>query len=315
MKRLLYISAFLCAAAACTKSGLPAGGGYPADGVVRISPTVAAPVTRAEGSTEYGGSRLGLGLYYGENDKYNRPSSLWRKDKDGNWTTSGAQVLWKDAETEVAVYAFVPYEESDNSDFYTNRAFNVSVPTDQSDGLDAADALWYLEKVKPEEALDQDGKLHIELKHALLKMTVNLTYGNEFGDEKPSVKEVWLNGTWGDVICSLSEEGRLFAIGFSSVDIRMRKVSENCYEAIFYPSTGQKAGGDALTVVFADGKDYHMTLSEDLNFVKDSNGGYLGGCAYSMTVQVGKNKIQLENVDITPWQESPSSNLEAEEKN
>ena len=110
MKKLLYIFVLACTAAACSKSEQPVGGGYPADGVVRISPTVAAPLTRAEegteGSTAFSGSRLSLGLFYGYDDKYNK-SALWKKGADGNWNSS-SQLLWKNAEDEVVVYAYVP---------------------------------------------------------------------------------------------------------------------------------------------------------------------------------------------------------------
>jgi len=88
MKKLLYIIALACTAAACSKSEQPVGGGYPADGVVRISPTVAAPLTRAEEGTEFSGSRLELGLYYGENDKYNK-AALWKKDATPALSCSG----------------------------------------------------------------------------------------------------------------------------------------------------------------------------------------------------------------------------------
>lgn len=314
MKKLLYIFTLVCTTVACSKSDQPVVGGYPADGVVRIVPTVAAPLTRAEQSTEFKGSRLGLGLYYGEDDKYNRASSLWKKDKDGKWGTSGTSVLWKDAETEVAVYAFVPYVETDNSYIYTGSDFNVYVPDDQSSGLEEADMLWYSKKVKPGEALDQDGCLNIELKHALLKLTVNLNFGNEFGDSKPSIKEVWLNGTAKCVACFLNKDGLLSQMGTTPIDIRMHNPSEYCYEAIFYPSTGQKEGGDMLTVILSDGSDYRLTLSEDLALDKDPNGNYLGGCAYSMDVKIGKNKIESVDISIISWEKGTDNDpLDVEE--
>ena len=108
MKKLLYIIALACTAAACSKSEQPAGGGYPADGVVRISPSVAAPLTRAEERTEFSGSRLGLGLFYGYDDKYSK-TALWKKDADGKWNPS-SQLLWKNAEDEVVVYVISNFE-------------------------------------------------------------------------------------------------------------------------------------------------------------------------------------------------------------
>lgn len=315
MRKLLYIVALVCTAVACSKSEQPAGGGYPADGVVRIRPTVAAPVTRAEGSTEFEGSRLGLGLYYGDNDRYNK-TALWKKDADGNWNSS-SQLLWKNAEDEVVVYAFVP----DVTRFeYGWISLSEGIPSDQSAGLESADWLWCSEKVKPGEALDDSGKLNVEMNHALLKLTVNLGFGNEFGDAAPAIKEVWLNGTTQKVSVCYQYENR-GQISISSLqlpmDIKMHKAGDNCYEAIFYPYTGQQAGGDMLTVILENGRDFHLKLAEDLPFEKDLNNKYyLGGRAYSMSVQVGKDKIVMANVNIMKWETGADGDtLDVEENN
>ena len=311
MKTLLYIIALTCTAAACSKSEQPVGGGYPADGVVRISPTVAAPLTRAEegteGSTAFSGSRLSLGLYYGDNDKYSK-TALWKKDADGKWNSS-SQLLWKNAEDEVVVYAYVP---DDGSSGYDQAIIAPSggIPSDQSAGLESADWLWYSDKIKPGEALGSDGKLNVKMNHALLKLTVNLSFGDEFGDTAPEIKEVWLNGTMQKVYVHYKyENGGQIAIPTSqSMDIKMHKAADNRYEAIFYPSTGQKSGEKMLTVVLKDGRDYTLTLAEDLAFEKSSDGNYyLGGCAYSMSAQVGKNKVQMGTIKVAPWNDKSSA--------
>ena len=307
MKKLLYIIALACTAAACSKSEQPVGGGYPADGVVRISPTVAAPVTKAGEGTEFSGSRLGLGLYYGENDKYNK-TALWKKDADGKWN-SNPQLVWKNAEDEVVVYAYVP---DDGGSGYNEGCMLPSggIPSDQSAGLEDADWLWYSEKIKPGVALGTDGKLKVEMNHALLKLTVNLSFGDEFGDTAPEIKEVWLNGTMQKVYVYYKYENRgQFAIPTTQLpkDIKMHKAGDNRYEAIFYPSTGQKKDGKMLTVILADGREYTLTLAEDLQFATSSNGNYLGGCAYSMSAQVGKDKIQMGTIKVAPWNDKSSA--------
>ena len=298
MKKLLYIVALACTAAACSKSEQPAGGGYPADGVVRISPSVAAPVTRGEEGTEFSGSRLSLGLFYGNNDKYNK-ASLWKKDADGNWNSS-SQLLWKNAEDEVVVYAYVPDDGGSGYDQEAIIAPSGGIPSDQSAGLEDADWLWYSEKIVPETAL-VDGKLNVKMNHALLKLTVNLSFGDEFGDTAPEIKEVWLNGTMQKVYVYYKYENRgQFAIPTTQLpkDIKMHKAGDNRYEAIFYPYTGQMKDGKMLTVILADGREYTLTLAEDLAFEKSSDGNYLGGRAYSMSAQVGKNKVELTQINV-----------------
>jgi len=311
MKNIIYSIAVVVTVAhvSCSKSDAPVSG-YPADGVVRISPTVAAPLTRAEGST-FNGSDLGLGLFYGANDKYNRDNSLWTKDESGKWN-SDTPVLWKNAETEAVVYAFAPYSQGFNS---VSRSVYWSIPSDQSAGLDGADFLWYSDKVTPKNLTD--GKLDVELKHALLKLTVNLRFGNEFGDTAPEIKEVWLNGTMASVYCSLDydQRGLLNPPASESLDIKMHKAADNRYEAIFYPSKGQKAGGDMLTVILANGRGYQLKLSADFPFeMDDESGKYYGGNAYSMSAQVGKHKIVLGDVSIEGWQPYDQGNLDADEK-
>lgn len=288
------IAAFFSVATlcSCSKSDIPVSG-YPTDAVVRISPTVIAPVTRADAGKPFNGSSLGLGMYYGENDKYNRTSSLWTKDGFGNWN-SETPVLWKNAEDEVMVYAFVPYS--------FGGYISGSIPSDQSAGLDDADWLWYSEMVKPMDVLNEDGKLVIELNHALLKLTVNLDYGSEFEDNKVPVKAVWLNGTNRSVNCDLLYERRGCLTSPTRswpMDIKMHKVSDLCYEAIFYPSVGQEKGGDMLTVILDNGRDFHLKLTEDLQFEKDPrNGNYLGGTAYSMNVKIGSDRIKLTKMSV-----------------
>ena len=303
MRKLLYVFALACTALACSKSELPAGGGYPADGVVRISPTVAVPLTRTEGSTAFNGFRLGLGLFYGYDDKYSK-TALWKKGADGRWNSS-PQLLWKNAEDEVLVYAYVP---DDSSSGYNDGLIAPSggIPSDQSAGLESADWLWYSEKIKPGEALGSDGKLKVEMNHALLKLTVNLSFGDEFGGTAPEIKEVWLNGTMKKVYVSYKYDSRgqlsIPTASQSLMDIKMHKVGDNCYEAIFYPSTGQKSGEKMLTVVLKDGRDYCLKLSEDLPFEKSSDGTtYLGGCAYSISAKVGKDKVQMGTIKVAPW--------------
>ncbi len=297
MKKLLYIVALACTAVACSKSEQPAGRGYPADGVVRISPSVAVPVTKAGEGTEFSGSRLGLGLFYGYDDKYSK-TALWKKDADGKWNSS-PQLVWKNAGDEVVVYAYVP---DDGSSSYGYISVSDGIPSDQSAGLEDADWLWYSDKIKPGEALGTDGKLKVEMNHALLKLTVNLSFGDEFGDTAPEIKEVWLNGTMQQVGVSCLYENRgQFSIPTTQLpmDIKMHKAGDNCYEAIFYPSTGQKKDGKMLTVILADGREYTLTLAEDLAFEKSSGGNYyLGGCAYSMSAQVGKNKVELTQINV-----------------
>jgi len=205
----------------------------------------------------------------------------------------------------VVVYAYVP---DGSSEGYSKGGLitpSEGIPSDQSAGLESADWLWYSEKIKPGEALGSDGKLKVQMNHALLKLTVNLSFGDEFGDTAPEIKEVWLNGTMQKVYVYYKYDYRgQISIPTSQLpmDIKMHKAADNRYEAIFYPSIGQKKDGKMLTVILADGRDYTLKLAEDLAFEKSSDGNYyLGGCAYSMSAKVGKDKVQMGTIKVAPW--------------
>ena len=162
---------------------------FPADGVVRIDASVSGQMTKADlPSSEYTGSDLGLFIDYGDGDYYSKDNVRW-VNNSGTWTPE-SQALWKNAKSPVGIYAYAPHISG--ADDHTSVEF--SIPSNQTGGTSSADFLWCsMPGFVPADKLVNQ-KLNITFSHVLVKLKVNLTFGNEFGDSH-SVKDVILNGT------------------------------------------------------------------------------------------------------------------------
>lgn len=271
----------------CEKNIDSISGNFPEDGIVRIDASVEEAVTKADlPYSGYAGSDLGLFIDYGDGDYYSKDNIRW-VNNSGTWTPE-SQVLWKNAQSPVGIFAYAPHISG--ADDHTGVEF--SIPSNQTGGTSSADFLWYskLGFVPANDLKNQ--KLNITFSHVLVKLKVNLTFGNEFGDSH-SVKDVILNGTSSKIRCDLANRTVTDLDQSSSNDISMCNTADYVYEAIFFPGKGQKSGARMLTVVMSDNKAYSVTL--------DSNLELYGGCAYTMNVKVGKDRVDAGNVNVIEW--------------
>ena len=261
---------------------------FPADGVVRIDASVSGQMTKADlPSSEYTGSDLGLFIDYGDGDYYSKDNVRW-VNNSGTWTPE-SQALWKNAKSPVGIYAYAPHISG--ADDHTSVEF--SIPSNQTGGTSSADFLWCsMPGFVPADKLVNQ-KLNITFSHVLVKLKVNLTFGNEFGDSH-SVKDVILNGTSSKIKCDLVGSKISDLDQSSSNDISMCNTADNVYEAIFFPGKGQKSGARMLTVVMSDSKAYNVSIDSDLELTS--------GYAYTMNVKVGKDKTEAGSVNVIEWQ-------------
>ncbi len=274
--------------ASCEKNIDFTSDNFPADGVVRIDASVSAQMTKADlPYSGYTGSDLGLFIDYGDGDYYSKDNVRW-VNNSGTWTPE-SQALWKNAKSPVGIYAYAPHISG--ADDHTGVEF--SIPSNQTGGISTADFLWCsMPGFVPADGLDNK-KLNINFSHVLVKLKVNLIFGNEFGDSH-SVKDVILNGTSSKIKCDLANKTVTDLDQSSSNDISMCNTADNVYEAIFFPGKGQKSGARMLTVVMSDSKAYNVIIDSDLEL----NRGY----AYTMNVKVGKDKIEAGSVNVMEWQ-------------
>ena len=287
---ILAVAAFAALIlASCEKDIDSNNENFPADGVVRIDASVSGLMTKADlPSSEYTGSDLGLFIDYGDGDYYSKDNVRW-VNNSGTWTPE-SQTLWKNAQSRVGIYAYAPHISG--ADDHTSVEF--SIPSNQVKGTSSADFLWHINSsfVPAYHLINQ--KLNITFSHVLVKLKVNLTFGNEFGDSH-SVKEVILNGTSSKIRCNLANMTFDNLDQSSSNDISMCNTSDYVYEAIFLPGKGQKSGARMLTVVMSDNKVYNVTLDRDLEL--------RSGYAYTMNVKVGKDKTEAGSVNVFEWQQ------------
>lgn len=304
----LYTVLALAAAAlaSCTKAPAPVSGGFPEDGIVRISTTVSAletkaPETRAD-AAPYSGSTLGLFLDYGDGQKYSQNNYLWENDGSNNWSTA-TPMLWKDASTKLdGIYAYAPYVAGEDNP----SEVRFTIPRDQSEGLDAADLLWCpMQGFDPATGLT-DKKLNIEFKHALVKLTVNITLGTEFKGKDISIREALFRGSVDKAAIFFRDKpsvvGVASSVSANAVSIKMHDCSADgklACEVIFYPHSFDRK--EMLTFTLSDGKDYRFTPASGFD-----NKFKLGN-AYNMNVKVGNDKVEIVNVvAIADW-DGPSN--------
>ncbi len=279
--------------------------GFPEDGVVRITATAGEPQTRADGS-EYDGSTLGLFIGYGsgaENARYSHSNVKWTKGTDG-WTPE-KQMLWKNSKASADIYAYAPY--IDGATDAKNLVF--SIPADQSAGTTAADLMsWGQVGFVPNSENQNfvDGKIIISFSHRLVKLTFSFEKGNQFGSDV-TVTEAVLLGTASKVFYDLTGTGAPGKAGdASSKDIKLHKVSDLEWEGIFYPGDGQKPNAKMLKVTMSDGTVLYYTVpSSGLGLAQ---GGFMAGSAYTMTMRLGKDKVELatDGITVGEWGDSGS---------
>lgn len=328
----LYIIPVLVAAiASCTKVQGPDGGVSPEGGEVSISASVDAaglsggektivtgsPATRAEGASPYAGSTLGLFLDYGEGSTYTQPNVLWSNDGSNSWS-SQTKMLWGKASDKVGVYAYAPYLDGQKG----ASDVEFTIPTDQSEGLGAADLLWWYPGIENNKRTEvtagsfTDGKIDIAFRHALIKLTVNFELASQFKGQNISIKEAWfhrskekagINFTGADN-AGVPYVGMGPTAGSSPVSIKMHNCSADgklAFEVLFFPHL-LSYGSKLLTVTLSDGRDYILTLGEDLKLQTYESGAYVTGIAYEMSVTVGKDKLEGGTVTVAPWTDKGS---------
>ena len=340
--KLYIIPVLVAAVASCTKAEGPEGGVSPEGRAVSISVGVDSPEgwasgveaagassagvgvldTRAEGSTPYSGSTLGLFLDYGKDSlgdpaRGTQPNVLWSNDGSNSWTTK-VRMLWGKSSDKVGVYAYAPYLDGQTD----ASAVEFTIPTDQSEGLGAADLLWWYKGIEEGKKADvaaedfEDGRIDIAFRHALIKLTVNFTLASQFDGQDISIKEAWFHQSIDKVKIDFtgSENNSIPYVGMSATtasgatSIKMHNCSTegqlSC-EVLFFPHSLTK-DSKLLTVTLSDGRDYILTLDKALELQTHKGGGYVTGIAYEMTVTVGKTKLEGGVITVSPWTDKDS---------
>lgn len=226
----------------------------------------------------------------------------WNND-NGTWTAVEL-MRWQDAKTKVGIYAYAPF----NSAATDASKVSFEIPGDQTNGVDTADFVFDCQpEFTPSVGLDGTEAVPLTFKHALVKLTVNLSMRDQFQGSNVTIKGVTLKRSAGKVICDLKNAGAIsIAADSHELDINMHSLSENSYEAIFYPYNGQQVGARMLEVTLDDDRVF---------FYEVPTGGisFQGGSSYTMTLYVGKDMIKMaDDIDVNEWSENDITGGEAE---
>ncbi|MGL5771174.1 MAG: fimbrillin family protein [Bacteroidales bacterium] len=287
----LFLSGLLLAG--CTQTEEVAEqGNYPTDGLIRISTQVDAHLTKAE-PQPYGGGDLALSVDYGAGDRFTVTNRKWTNHGDV-WIPA-SQMLWKDATTAAKVYAYAPFREGVTA--VTSVPF--AVQTDQSAGLTASDLVVFKnESFVPGSSLSKKNELVVNFTHALSKLVVSLSYGNQWGNTHPEIAAVKINGMQTALTYDLIAQSQSLATeNTSTASITTFKNTaiaiSPTWEGIVVPQTVAE-GTKLVTIELTNGDVYAYTLGTGgLTFEANKQ--------YTINLRVGKDQVDLSGVTVGDW--------------
>ncbi len=195
------------------------------------------------------------------------------------WVFDGEPLLWRNYTDQVTWQAYYPYTESNVVD----GILRVVIPTDQD--MDGAYDLLYAQGTTS--GMESINGIDITFSHVMSKLTVNLHVGTEF-DPAPEFTSVKLkglhntcafdvtNGTWGtlDAAATLA-------------DVAMQKNQNTEFVGIVIPQT---IADFVVEITTADARVFRFT---------QQNVQLHSGLAYTLSLRVGKDKVELAEDGIT----------------
>lgn len=209
------------------------------------------------------------------------------------WTASG-NIYYKDAETNIDLYAYYPYGNPAST-----SAYQFEVQQDQSgagvtDGYGLSDFLW----AKAENVVPSEAKVKLRFSHRLACAHVVLVEGENFveGEFDALSKSVLAMNTTRTAEIDLAT-GVATATGEAENEGIVMKQNSEGFRAIVVPQS--VAGGKALFSITLDGITYRFKMSE--GFV------YEAGKQSKFTIQLNKKghtgevELQLINTEIVDW--------------
>lgn len=304
IRRLALSLASLAMLAACQQQEITPDiidSHFPDDGVVRIANVLHAAPTRTttDGTTNYPGADLALSIDYGSGHRYTALNRPW-SNASGQWTPQ-EQMLWKDATTQVTLFAYAPYQA--NVEDLSRMQFSVSTQQD-IDGMLNSDLVGYAKSgFTPATDLDAEGKVVLPMMHKLAKLNVRLTYGNQWGSTPPEVVAVSINGTHATgtynattatfSAANAQPDAEAISMYVNHVPALGEAPAYTQYEAIIIPQE-VPLGTALVQIVLADASRYAYTLTANHNFIS--------GTETAINLRVGKDRVELvDNITVTPW--------------
>ncbi len=257
-------------------------------------------VTRAESNTTTPLTTGALGLYITKNgdkniiDKYlcnNAKFTASTTDTGTSWTCS-TTYYWASDNATINYFAYFPFQGTEGT-AATSLPWDTSTQTGVVDGgYDPLDLL-YVNGSATNTANDHG--INITLGHVCSKLIVNVSKLGSEVDQSATVSSIKLGGIYpkGDFNLSGDNAGS-WVPDVNPADIEMAVlVTPNqdmkaTYEAILIPQTA----AFTLTIRLSDNSEYQLAVPSHT---------FEAGTCYTLTIQVGQDKVNLGSITQTDW--------------
>lgn len=270
-------------------------------------------VTRAENTTTLTDGELGLyitkngeknvlGKYLCNNAKFTASTT----DTGTSWTCS-TTYYWASDNAIINYFAYFPFLGTEGT-AATSLPWDTSTQTGVGGGgYDPLDLL-YVNGSATNTASDHG--INITLDHVCSKLVVNVSkLGSEIAEGK-TISSIKIGG--------LKAEGNFYLFADSNnghdagswdpdvnpADIGMKSITANegmnsTYEAILIPQTAPFT----LTISLSNNSEYQLAVPSQT---------FAAGTCYTLTIQVGQDKVTIGNITQTSWQDVSGGNLTAQ---
>ena len=268
-------------------------------------------VTRAGSNTTTPLTTGALGLYITKNgdkniiDKYlcnNAKFTASTTDTRTSWTCN-TTYYWASDNATINYFAYFPFLGTEGT-AATSLPWDTSTQTGVGGGgYDPLDLL-YVNGSATNTASDHG--INITLGHVCSKLIVNVSKLGSEVDQSATVSSIKLGGIYpkGDFNLSGDNAGT-WVPDVNPADIEMAVlVTPNqdmkaTYEAILIPQTA----AFTLTIRLSDNSEYQLAVPEQT---------FAAGTCYTLTIQVGQDKVNLGSITQTPWSEENGGPLTAQ---
>lgn len=267
-------------------------------------------VTRAENTATLTDGELGLyitkneektlvGKYLCNNAKFTASTTA----TGTSWTCS-TTYYWASDNATINYFAYFPFQGTEGT-AATSLPWDTSTQTGVGDGgYDPLDLL-YVNGSATNTANDHGIK--ITLGHVCSKLIVNVSKLGSEVDQSATVSSIKLGGIYpkGDFNLSGENAGTWTVDENTTGDITMNKLGtqatgmNSTFESIIIPQTAPFS----LTITLSYNATYKLSIPSHI-FVK--------GTCYTLTMQVGQDKVTIGNITQTPWQDVSGGELTAQ---
>ena len=259
-------------------------------------------VTRAENTTTTPLTTGALGLYITKNgdkniiDKYLCNNAQFTYN---NGWSCGTTYYWAADDATIDYVAYHPYQSP-----VTGNYISWDVTSQDSRNLDL------LYQNASNVANTDSHSIDITLGHVCSKLVVNVSkLGSEIAEGKTisSIKIAGLKAKGNFYLLADTNNGHgagSWDPDVNPADIGMKSITANegmnsTYEAILIPQTAPFT----LTIRLSDNSEYQLAVPSH---------AFAAGTCYTLTIQVGQDKVTIGNITQTPWQDVSGGDLTAQ---